>query len=138
MRGTEIANFPIPTTCAYCGGEVIFTSNAAVYGREYGNGRCYKCQGCDAYVGVHSGTVIPLGRLADKELRTLKIMCHKLFDPAWKGPAKHIRRDVAYERLAACLGISVSQCHFGWFDKPVLMQCIEIMNNPLWYIKKSE
>ncbi|RKN75029.1 zinc-finger-containing protein [Paenibacillus ginsengarvi] len=39
------------------------------YGREYGNGRCYKCTNFDAYVGVHTGTMIPLGRLANSELR---------------------------------------------------------------------
>ncbi|MFB5268120.1 zinc-finger-containing protein [Paenibacillus enshidis] len=37
-----------------------------------------------AYVGVHDGTDIPLGRLANRELRELKKQCHALFDPVWK------------------------------------------------------
>ena len=134
MGGARVAPFPIPKSCPYCGNKVSLRSNAAIYGRKYGNGKCYKCRGCDAYVGVHTGTVIPLGRLADKELRELKITCHKLFDPSWKGPDKQIKRGEAYEVLAALLGIPAIECHFGWFDKPLLQRCLEILENPRWYL----
>ena len=63
----KIAPYPIPTVCDYCGSPVIFTSNADIYGKEFGSGKCYKCTKCDCFVGVHNGTEIPLGRLADKE-----------------------------------------------------------------------
>ena len=133
QRNKKVSAYPIPTTCDYCGAEVIYTSNAAVYGREYGNGRCYKCTVCNAYVGVHTGTTTPLGRLADEELRALKVWCHNLFDPAWKGPSKRIERDVAYKRLAALLEIPPRECHFGWFNKPMLLKCVGILENPRWY-----
>ena len=123
--------YPIPEICVYCGAPVIFTSNAQIYGREYGNGRCYKCTECDAYVGVHDGTYIPLGRLADRELRALKKRCHYIFDPVWQG--KRLRRDRAYNRLAQLLGIRPEHCHFGWFDKDMLLRCLAIMKNPEWY-----
>ena len=130
----KIDDYPIPKTCIYCNAPVIFTSNAEVYrGRTYGNGYCYKCTDCDAYVGVHTGTNIPKGRLANAELRTLKIQCHKLFDPVWKGSAKRISRGKAYERLAELLNIPNRECHFGWFDKKLLTKSLDILRNPKWY-----
>ena len=110
----KITPYPIPAVCDFCGAPVIFTSNSAVYGgKEYGNGKCYKCTKCDSYVGVHDGTEIPLGRLADKELRSLKKRCHALFDPVWK-ENKYLSRGQAYGKLANyLLNISADECHFG-------------------------
>ena len=139
QKSKNISAYPIPTICAYCCAKVIFTSNAAIYGKEYGNGRCYKCTRCNAYVGVHTGTKTPLGRLANEELRSLKMNCHNLFDRAWKGPSKRIERGDAYKFLAALLNIPAPECHFGWFDKPMLLKCLEILENPRWYtIAKGE
>ena len=47
-----------PTVCRYCGSPVVFTSNAEIYGKEYGNGKCFLCRKCKAYVGVHTETQI--------------------------------------------------------------------------------
>jgi len=132
----EIKEYPIPTKCIYCGAAVIFTSNAAVYGREYGNGKCYKCVNCDAFVGVHTGTNIPLGILADKELRGLKKKCHALFDPAWQDE-NNITRGQAYRILAKKLNIPADQCHFGWFDKKTLEKCVKVMENKEWFKTNS-
>ena len=54
-----------PTVCRYCGSPVVFTSNAEIYGKEYGNGKCFLCRNCKAYVGVHTETLTPLGTLAN-------------------------------------------------------------------------
>ncbi len=124
--------YPIPIICPYCNGKVIYTSNATIYGREYGNGRCYRCMKCDAYVGVHNRTNIPLGRLANRELRELKKECHALFDPVWK-QNKNIKREHAYGRLANVLNIPINECHFGWFDKEMLLKAKEILTKPDWY-----
>lgn len=124
--------YPIPTTCPYCGGGVAYASNAVIYGREYGNGRCYICVKCDAYVGVHNRTNIPLGRLANRELRELKKECHALFDPVWK-QNKNIKREHAYGRLANLLNIPINECHFGWFDKGMLLRAKAILINQNWY-----
>lgn len=124
--------YPIPEQCPYCGSAVVYMSNARIYGREFGNGRCYACTQCDAYVGVHTGTQIPLGRLANRELRELKKECHALFDPVWK-QNKNIKREHAYGRLANVLGIPHRECHFGWFDKTQLLRAREILSVPGWY-----
>jgi len=132
MGRKQVDYYPIPKECPYCQSDVVYTSNAVIYGREYGNGRVYKCTGCDAYVGVHTGTRIPLGRLANRELRELKKYCHDLFDPAWKGN-KNLNREKAYGRLATILEIPHNECHFGWFDKDMLLKAREVLSNPEWY-----
>ena len=116
--------YPIPTVCPYCGCNVVFTSNAEVYGKKYGNGMCYKCTNCDAYVGVHTGTHIPLGRLANKKLRELKKQCHDAFDVFWKTKRE---RSVAYQWLADELNIPLKSCHFGWFDEEMLLKALDIL-----------
>lgn len=125
--------YPVPKQCLYCGAKVIYTSNAVIYGREYGNGKCYKCTGCDAYVGVHTGTRVPLGRLANRELREMKKACHALFDPVWK--SKKLSRTEAYRRLAALLDIPANECHFGWFDMDMLLKAKKVLLDPGWYLR---
>ena len=133
----KVTPYPIPTVCDYCGSPVIFTSNAVIYGKEYGNGKCYKCTRCDAFVGIHTGTEIPLGRLANKKLRELKKKCHALFDPVWKN-SKNITRDSAYSRLADKLKIPVGICHFGWFNGDMLLRCIDIMSDKKWFFRRPK
>lgn len=122
----KYARYPIPEICIYCGDKVGLVSNATVYGKEYGNGKCYKCESCDSYVGVHPDLKTPLGILANKELRELKKKAHFLFDPIWN-KKDGISRTGAYNRLAIKLGIPTEQCHFGWFDKDMLLKTIEVL-----------
>ncbi len=117
--------YPIPEVCPYCGGKVKFASNSVIYGREYGNGKCYTCTACDAYVSVHTGTNIPKGCLADKELRALKKEAHGLFDPIWQTGKR--KRDVAYGWLALQMGIPENECYFGWFDKEQSLLAMSIL-----------
>ncbi len=59
-----------PKTCNLCGGTVIFTSNAVIYGQEYGSGRCYLCTKCGAFVGTHKPwSREAMGLLADERMR---------------------------------------------------------------------
>ena len=134
---SRIDFYPIPTTCLYCKALVVFTGNEAIYGKKYGNGKCYKCTQCDSYVSVHSGTTIPMGRLANQELRNLKVQCHALFDPVWKNKGP-VSRTQAYDWLAEILDIPQRECHFGWFDKAMLLHCLSILQNENWYISINE
>ena len=111
-----------PIKCNICGGRVIYTSNSAIYGHPYGSGKCYLCTNCGAYVGTHRPRPTEaLGILADKQMRDGKIICHTLFDKLWKGKRHAVRlRRYYYDRLAAELNIPVSECHFGYFDLPML------------------
>ena len=122
-----------PKTCNLCGGRVEFTSNAIIYGREYGSGKCYRCTECGAYVGTHSPRPKEaLGILANVQMRSMKMACHALFDAQWKGkPSKGANKNPrvkAYRRLARRLGISEDECHFGWFDLDMLHKAYSILS----------
>lgn len=113
------------TKCIYCGHEVVLTSNAELYGREYGkHPRCYLCRNCKASVGVHPNNE-PLGILANDELKELKKEAHSLFDPYWQ--EKGWRRGTAYRKLATKLNIPIQDCHMGHFDKDMLLKTICIL-----------
>ena len=130
MGKNKIVEYPIPTTCVYCNHEVVLTSNAEIYGREYGDGKVYLCRSCKASVGCHPGTIIPLGRLANQRLKNLKKLAHNYFDPIWKHKKRY--RTECYKELAKKLEIPVEHCHFGWFDEPTLMRAIEILKRGLF------
>jgi hypothetical protein len=118
-----------PTCCNLCGGEVVFTSNAKIYGREYGSGKCYLCTACGGYTGTHRPRPKEaLGLLADAQMRKGKVMCHSLFDPLWQGKpkAKKKRRDL-YAWLAEQMEIPSEECHFGWFNLPQLRQAYKLL-----------
>ena len=118
-----------PTTCNLCGGKVIYTSNATIYGKEYGSGRCYLCTSCRAYTGTHKPRPREaLGILADEDMRRTKIACHALFDVRWQGkPKANKKRKDLYAWLAGKMGIPVGECHFGWFDINQLQKAYDIL-----------
>lgn len=106
---------PAPTCCPYCEGPVALVSNAEVYGREYGAWPyLYLCRACDAYVGLHPDTDIPLGKLADRELREARKESKGVFQSL--SARQGWSRTEAYKWLADRMGIPVGECHFGWFD----------------------
>lgn len=113
--------------CDYCGTLAEFVDSKVVYGRSYG--MMYLCPKCKAYVGVHKGTDIPLGRLADAELRKWKNEAHRAFDPLWQiGPFRK-KRNAAYEWLAEQMNLPVEETHIGMFDIEKCQLAIQICNN---------
>lgn len=118
-----------PKICNICGGHVVFTSNATIYGKEYGSGKCYLCLGCGAYTGTHRPRPREaLGLLADEPMRKGKVMCHDLFDAMWKGkPKAQKKRKDLYAWLANKMGISIEECHFGYFNIEQLRQAYRVL-----------
>jgi hypothetical protein len=118
-----------PTKCNICGGHVVFTSNATIYGKEYGSGKCYLCTSCGAYTGTHRPRPREaLGLLADEPMRKGKVFCHDLFDAMWRGkPKAQKKRKDLYAWLADAMGIPFEECHFGYFDLNQLRQAYSIL-----------
>lgn len=106
---------PIPDVCPYCGQPVQLVSNSAIYGREYGDWPyAYLCKPCNAYVGLHPNTDLPLGTLADRELRKCRSRSKATFHQLMK--RQGWSRNEAYRWLAAEMNIPRRRCHFGMFD----------------------
>lgn len=113
-----------PTICRYCGHPVAFTTNSEIYGKEYGNGKCFLCRNCRAFVGVHTDTNIPLGTLANDELRAWRKEAHYWFDKLWKGTTKITNRYKAYGWLANEMKLDRVHTHIGMFE---IKQCQEVI-----------
>ncbi len=130
--------------CAYCGvrsklvtGKELYPHRPDLYSLNF-----YQCAPCDAHVGCHKGTLKPLGRLANAELRKMKSATHAVFDPIWKSrydrkkqlnPSykKAMARGGRYKKLAELLGIEVKDCHIGMFDVATCQRVIRICEDGL-------
>ena len=121
--------------CPYCGKTAELRKSSGVYPRarqDYGMFWC--CPGdCDAYVGTHSNSKkhVPLGRLANGELRKWKQQAHAAFDPMWKeGHADYqgFSRQEAYKWLSRMMG-RINQVHIGACDVSECKQIVEICND---------
>ena len=113
--------------CDYCGKEAVLVGGVEIYPhrKDLYHRKFWMCKDCDAYVGTHKNGV-PLGRLANSELRAEKIKTHAAFDKLWK-KGKQTRSE-AYIWLAEKLEISSKQCHIGIFDVDMCKKVISICN----------
>lgn len=108
-----MANAPI---CPYCGKTAELVSSTYIYnGQDYGLVWC--CPDypkCDSFVGVHKHNNEPLGRMANRDLRTWKKRAHAAFDPLWQ--VGDNSRSKMYAWLAEQMGIEPDKCHIGLFN----------------------
>jgi zinc-finger-containing domain len=96
-------------TCPYCGELAIWCENKEIYGRNYGRSyMCYLCKDCGAYVGCHNNSKMPLGSMANKELRQWRMKAHAVIDPLWK--SRKYKRHTVYAKIAKAFGETV---HIG-------------------------
>ena len=122
---------PAPTTCPHCGGPVKIVKNSTIYGRDYGDWPwAYLCKPCDAYVGMHPYTNIPLGTLAKKAVRDARNYTKTEFNALWLyAKDRRGERTKAYEWLANQLGMTTAECHFGLFDEAMCERVDEIIES---------
>lgn len=126
-----------PTICRYCGNPVVLTSNKEIYGREFRNGKIYLCRNCGAFVGTHPGTDIPLGTLANEELRKYRKEAHFWFDRIWKRPTRITTRYKAYGWLAEQLGKTREYTHIGMFEKEECEETIKVSKERIEKYKRQ-
>ena len=127
-------------TCPYCHQPVQLVTGTAIYPRrpDLASLKFHRCAPCDAYVGCHkpgdytvisgnkviSDGALPLGRLANAELRRAKQRAHAAFDPIWQG--RIMGRKQAYAWLAKQLGLAADEAHIGEFDVARCGRVIEV------------
>jgi zinc-finger-containing domain len=99
--------------CPYCHRPTEYVDSSVIYGKSYG--MIYLCRPCMAYCGVHQGTNISLGRLANEALREAKKEAHKYFNMIYEGG--HMTRKEAYAWLCSMLEIPRDETHIGMFDE---------------------
>jgi hypothetical protein len=117
--------------CPYCGHFADLVTGKVIYPHrpDLANKRAYRCDPCDAHVGCHPGTIVPLGRLANAELRAAKMSVHEVFDKHWMPRRPRGKyRGQCYVRLAAEMGIDAKDCHIGHFTVEQCKQAVELIN----------
>ena len=107
--------------CPYCGRTAVLQKASYVYREKALDEYLYVCSGypaCDAYVGVHAGTLRPKGSLANGDLRHKRIEAHRLFDAIWKNGI--MSRKDAYRWIQDTFSLSDSQAHIGQYWKTIM------------------
>ena len=105
-----------------------------MYGSKSKGGKVYVCSRypeCNSYVGVHPGTNIAKGTLADKQLRFKRIQAHQTFDQIWKN---HIlSKSNAYRWIADKFCLTAKEAHIGEFDlymcEQLICESMKILRN---------
>lgn len=112
--------------CSYCGRPAILKPASEVFHDPKRTGYVYVCShfpACNAYVGVHPGTKIPMGTLANPQLRRKRIEAHQAFDSIWKNGV--MSRNQAYRWLSCTLCLTESQTHIAQFGDYMCDRVIE-------------
>ncbi len=114
------------------GGEAVYPHRSDLWAYLDGAKRWWWRCSCGAYVGVHKGTINPLGTPAGRETRRAREEAHAAFDPMWQkrqrlsGLSKTKARGRGYKWLAAQLGIAAKDCHIGHMDADTARRVVEI------------
>jgi ssDNA-binding Zn-finger/Zn-ribbon topoisomerase 1 len=109
---------PSAMRCQYCGGTVVLRSADGIYHENHSHTMLYVCSNyprCDAYVRTHPGTNIPVGTLANHELRTLRNQAHRYFDQLYLSGL--MSKQDAYLWLAGLLQVPLSKAHIGFLGE---------------------
>lgn len=110
--------------CPYCEEAMELKDSKILYGKSYGNvWICSQYPKCDAYVGCHGDTEIPLGTPANKELREVRKQAHEVFDKLYK--VYGLTRKAAYTRLQIDMDLSKKKAHIAKFD---IEQCKRVIS----------
>ena len=121
--------------CPYCDGKAHLRDASSIYHSFKYKGKMFVCENfpkCDSYVGCHPNTTKPLGRMANKKLRTMKSKAHEYFDPLWKKRVFARKKSLSYNRtkaykwLAEQLELPESKCHIGLFDVDMCRKVIDV------------
>ena len=129
-----------PVICPYCGNCAKVVNGDAIYPQRLDLAllKYHLCERCDAYVGCHlpgtyiwvggrkvaSDGTLPMGRLANSELRRAKRAAHEVFDPLWRDTGTP--RRAAYQWLANAMGLHIDNTHIGEFDLAQCRRVVEI------------
>ena len=110
----------------YCGSPAILKDASYVYGHHSSGGKVYVCShypACDSYVGVHQGTSLPKGSLANRTLRKKRIQAHQIFDQLWRKGI--FSREEAYRWIGDKFCLQTRQAHIGNFSDYMCDQLIQ-------------
>lgn len=119
----------VNTKCPYCGSRALLRPASVVYGPKASDPAapyfiCARYPACDAYVAAHKRTRLPMGSLANAELRRKRIQAHAALDRLWESGL--MSKKQAYLWLQAKLGLPGEETHIGRFSTFRCEQVIQL------------
>ena len=126
--GRPVQALPHPN-CDYCGAKAtLVRPGEAAYPYQDGHGPLWLCEPCEAWIGIFARSTrnLPLGRLANGELRVWKAKLHAALEPMAEAKARRDgvsifeARSKGYKWLAGELKIEPKACNINLLD---LEQC---------------
>ena len=115
--------------CPYCGFRAYLRPASVVYGdhTDDAGAKLYVCArypACDAYVAAHRDTLLPMGTLADRNLRRKRMEAHselnRLIDSSL------MTRKQAYRWIQVQLGLPEPEAHIAKFSELRCQKVIEL------------
>lgn len=118
--------------CPYCGSRAFLRPASVIYGAKASDPTapyyvCAHYPACDSYVAAHRRTRLPMGTLANAQLRRKRIQAHAAFDRLWKDGLMNKRQ--AYLWLQAKLDLPEQEAHIGRFSAFRCDQVIRLCNS---------
>ena len=115
-------------TCPYCHSKAFLRPATVVYGPNAPDpaARLYVCARypfCDSYVAAHQKSFLPMGTLANRELRKKRKEAHRALDKLWRSGL--MSRKEAYRLLQLYLGLPEEEAHIAKFSMERCAQVIE-------------
>lgn len=108
----------IQMECPYCKAKAVLRPASMVYGRDLKEkGRylylCSNWPSCDAYVSAHKTSLLPMGTLANGDLRHKRILAHQALSTFQRH--SHMDTWAVYLWLQMQLNLSHEETHIGQF-----------------------
>ena len=115
--------------CPYCHAQAVKRPASFIYG---GNAHdpdaflyvCSRYPRCDAYVAAHKQSGLPMGTLANGDLRHKRILAHHAFNRLWKDG--YMDKQAAYRWLQVQLGLPERMAHIAMFSDYLCGQVIKL------------
>ena len=107
-------------TCPYCHAPAQLRPASSIYGIHTKDraAKLYVCSrypACDAYVAAHKDTLLPMGTLADRNLRRKRMEAHSALNQLIGSGI--MTRKQAYRWLQLQLGLPESEAHIAKFSQ---------------------
>lgn len=118
--------------CPYCGSQALLRPASVVYGPKASDPAapyfiCARFPACDSYVAAHRDTRLPMGTLANSELRRKRIEAHRVFGHLWESGL--MTKKQAYLWLQAKLDLPEGGAHIGKFSTFRCEEVIRLCNS---------
>ena len=117
-----------PIKCPYCHANASLRPASVVYGlNRRSQGKflylCDRWPACDAYVGAHRSSLLPMGTLADKGLRRRRMAAHAALRRVVDSGL--MTKKQLYRCIQAEFGIPEEEAHIGKFSE---LRCQKVID----------